>query len=194
VPECQNLRNKLSTFAMKKKQTKPTSSSTTPPEPGSAALDRYDVRILHELQADGRLTNAELAERVGLSAAPCWRRVRRLESEGYILGYHAQIDRQKIGLGVIAFVRIYAERNTGEVTEQLKRALLKLPEVISCHHVSGQGTFEIEVIATSLDAYSLFVREVIINLPHVKDLHTSFSMGEFKNTRALPLGHLRGGA
>ncbi len=157
--------------------------------PGSA-LDRYDVRILHELQADGRLTNVELATRVGLSPAPCWRRVRRLETQGYIRGYHAQIDRQKIGLGVVAFVRLYAERNTGEVTEQLKRALLKLPEVISCHHVSGEGTFEIEVIATSLDAYSVFVREVLINLPHVKDLHTSFSLGEVKNSRVLPLGHL----
>ena len=158
-------------------------------EPGDT-LDRYDVRILQLLQDDGRLTNAELASRVGLSAAPCWRRVRRLEEAGYIQGYHAQIDRKKIGLGVIAFVRIYAERNTGEVTEQLKRALLKLPEVVSCHHVSGEGTFEIEVIATDLEAYSVFVREVLINLPHVKDLHTSFSLGEVKNTRLLPLGHL----
>jgi Lrp/AsnC family transcriptional regulator, leucine-responsive regulatory protein len=181
---------------MKKKQMASTTSYGAPEQAGlvNATLDRYDVRILHELQIDGRLSNADLAERVGLSAAPCWRRVRRLESEGYILGYHAQINRQKIGLGVMAFVRIYAERNTGEVTEQLKRALLQLPEVISCHHVSGEGTFEIEVIATSLDAYSVFVREVLINLPHVKDLHTSFSLGEVKNTRALPLGHLGGAA
>jgi Lrp/AsnC family transcriptional regulator, leucine-responsive regulatory protein len=169
---------------MSKKQT-----DATAPEPGEP-LDRFDVHILQELQADGRLTNAELASRVGLSPAPCWRRVRRLEEAGYIEGYHAQISRKKIGLGVVAFVRIYAERNTGEVTEQLKRALLKLPEVVSCHHVSGEGTFEIEVIATDLEAYSVFVREVLINLPHVKDLHTSFSLGEVKNTRLLPLGHL----
>jgi Lrp/AsnC family transcriptional regulator, leucine-responsive regulatory protein len=161
-------------------------------EPTHDGLDKFDIRILHELQGDGRLTNAELAARVGLSAAPCWRRVRRLEQSGYIRGYHAQIDRQKIGLGVVAFVRLYAERNTGEVTEQLKRALLKLPEVVSCHHVSGEGTFEIEVIATDLEAYSQFVRGVLINLPHVKDMHTSFSLGEVKNTRLLPLGHLGG--
>jgi Lrp/AsnC family transcriptional regulator, leucine-responsive regulatory protein len=139
---------------MSKKQT-----DAAADEPGDA-LDRFDVQILQELQADGRLTNAELASRVGLSPAPCWRRVRRLEETGYIQGYHAQINRQKIGLGVIAFVRIYADRNTGEVTEQLKRALLKLPEVVSCHHVSGEGTFEIEVIATDLEAYSVFIREV----------------------------------
>ena len=76
--------------------------------------------------------------------------------------------------------------------EQLKRALLKLPEVVSCHHVSGEGTFEIEVIATDLEAYSVFVREVLINLPHVKDLHTSFSLGEVKASSTLPLGHLSG--
>ena len=89
-------------------------------------LDKFDIHILHELQADGRLTNAELSNRVGLSPAPCWRRVRRLEQEGYIAGYHAAINRHKVGLGVIAFVRLYADRNTGEVTRELKEQLVKL--------------------------------------------------------------------
>ena len=74
-------------------------------------LDRFDWAILRELQADGRLSNAELAQRVGLSAAPCWRRVRALEAGGFILGYRAVIDRHKIGLGVLAFVRLDADRN-----------------------------------------------------------------------------------
>jgi len=77
-------------------------------------LDKFDRSILDELQADARLTNAELASRVGLSAAPCWRRVRALEQAGYIVGYRAEIDRHKIGLGVLAFVRLDADRNTGE--------------------------------------------------------------------------------
>jgi Lrp/AsnC family transcriptional regulator, leucine-responsive regulatory protein len=160
-----------------------------PELPGS--LDKFDIHILNQLQADGRLTNAELASRVGLSPAPCWRRVRRLETEGYISGYHAAINRHKVGLGVIAFVRIFADRNTGEVTRELKEQLIKLPEVMSCHHISGEGSFEITVMATDLEAYSRFAMQTLINLPHVKDLHTSFSLGEVKASHELPLGHLQ---
>ena len=158
----------------------------------TSGLDKFDIHILHQLQADGRLTNAELASRVGLSNAPCWRRVRRLEESGYIKGYHAEIDRHKVGLGVIAFVRIYADRNSGEVTRELKARLVALPEVMNCHHVSGEGSFEITVMATDLEAYSRFAMDTLINLPHVKDMHTSFSLGEVKASRELPLGHLKG--
>ncbi len=156
-----------------------------------AGLDKFDIHILNQLQADGRLTNAELANRVGLSPAPCWRRVRRLENEGYITSYHAALNRHKLGLGVIAFVRIYADRNTGEVTRALKEQLTQMPEVMSCHHISGEGSFEITVMATDLEAYSRFAMDRLINLPHVKDLHTSFSLGEVKASHALPLGHLK---
>src|SRR3569623_2753589 len=100
-------------------------------------LDSFDIKILHELQADARLTNAELAQRVGLSAAPCWRRVRALEEAGYIKGYHAEIDRHKIGLGVLAFVRLDADRNTGERTREMEEAIRKIPEIVSCHYISG---------------------------------------------------------
>jgi Lrp/AsnC family transcriptional regulator, leucine-responsive regulatory protein len=153
-------------------------------------LDRFDLAILHQLQADGRLTNAELAQRVGLSAAPCWRRVRALEEGGYIKGYRAEIDRHKIGLDVLAFVRLDADRNAGNVTRELEDAIRKLPEVISCHYISGTGTFELQVVSRDLNTFSQFAREVLINLPHVKDLHTSFSLGEVKASSALPLGHI----
>ena len=153
-------------------------------------LDKFDIQILHELQADARLTNAELAQRVGLSAAPCWRRVRALEQAGYIKGYHAEIDRQKIGLGVLAFVRIDAERNTGERTREMEEAIRKIPEIVSCHYISGTGTFELQVVARDLDSFSQFARKVLINLPNVKDLHTSFSLGEVKASSAVPLSHL----
>jgi Lrp/AsnC family transcriptional regulator, leucine-responsive regulatory protein len=176
---------------------KPLQLKTAVPTPSTAevdevlsGLDRYDIRILHELQRDGRLTNAELSERIGLSPAPCWRRVKRLEQEGYISGYHASLNRHKIGLGVIAFVRLYADVNTGAVTRELREALVKLPEVMNVHHISGEGSFEITVLATDLEAYSRFAMETLINLPHVKDLHTSFSLGEVKASRELPLAHL----
>lgn len=153
-------------------------------------LDKFDLAILTQLQADGRLTNAELAQRVGLSAAPCWRRVRALEEGGYIRGYHAEIDRHKIGLGVLAFVRLDAERNSGDVTRELEEAIRKIPEVVSCHYISGAGTFELQVVARDLDSFSHLALKVLINLPNVKDLHTSFSLGEVKSSSAWPLGHL----
>ena len=154
-------------------------------------LDKYDIQILTELQADARLTNAELAQRVGLSAAPCWRRVRALEQAGYILGYHAEIDRHKIGLGVLAFVRLDADRNTGERTREMEEAIRKIPEIVSCHYISGAGTFELQVVSSDLDTFSQFARKVLINLPNVKDLHTSFSLGEVKASSAWPLKHLQ---
>ena len=154
-------------------------------------LDKFDWAILQQLQADGRLTNAELAQRVGLSPAPCWRRVRALEQHGYITGYRAVLDRRKIGLGVLAFVRLDAERNTGDATRVLEEAIRQLPEVISCHYISGAGTFEIEVVAPDLDSFSRFALQRLINLPNVKDLHTSFSLGEVKTAGVLPLNHLK---
>jgi len=150
-------------------------------------LDKFDWLILNELQRDGRLSNAELAERVGLSAAPCWRRVRALEKAGIITGYRAEIDRHKVGLDVLAFVRLDAERNRGDVTRELEEAIRKIPEVISCHYISGTGTFELQVISKDLNTFSAFARDVLINLPNVKDLHTSFSLGEVKASGALPL-------
>ena len=154
-------------------------------------LDRYDIQILNELQADARLTNAELAQRVGLSAAPCWRRVRALEEAGFIKGYRAEIDRHRIGLGVLAFVRLDADRNTGEGTREMEEAIRKIPEIVSCHYISGAGTFELQVVSRDLDTFSQFARKVLINLPNVKDIHTSFSLGEVKASSSWPLGHLK---
>lgn len=157
-----------------------------------AGLDRYDIAILRELQQDARLSNAELAGRIGLSPAPTWRRVKWLEEQGYILGYRAALDRRKIGLGVLAFVRVDAERNNADATRALEDAIRALPEVISCHYISGAGTFELEVLTTDLDAYARWSMDTLFKLPNVKDLHTSFSLGEVKGSGALPLGHLEG--
>ncbi|MFY9513888.1 MAG: Lrp/AsnC family transcriptional regulator [Rubrivivax sp.] len=155
-----------------------------------AGLDRYDIAILGELQQDARLSNTELAARIGLSAAPTWRRVKWLEQQGYITGYRAEIDRRKIGLGVLAFVRVDAERNNAEATRVLEEKIRSLPEVVACHYISGAGTFELHVMATDLDAFSRWSMQTLFTLPNVKDLHTSFSLGEVKAGAALPLSHL----
>lgn len=165
--------------------------SAEAPEAHGSDLDRYDIAILHELQLDARLSNTELAARIGISAAPTWRRVKWLEEQGFIVGYRAEIDRRKIGLGVLAFVRIDADRNTASSTRELEEKIRRIPEVISCHYISGSGTFELQVMATDLDAFSKFCLDTLLNLPHVKDLHTSFSLGEVKSGAALPLAHLR---
>ena len=159
--------------------------SATPP-----TLDRYDVAILAALQRDARQSNADLAAAIGLSAAPTWRRVRRLEDLGVITGYRAEIDRRKIGLGVLAFVRVDTERDNAESTRALEAAIRGLPEVIACHYISGAGTFELQVLVPDLDAYSRWTMETLFKLPNIKDLHTSFSLGEVKAGAALPLGHL----
>jgi Lrp/AsnC family leucine-responsive transcriptional regulator len=154
-------------------------------------LDRYDVAILAALQMDARLSNADLAARIGLSAAPTWRRVKWLEQQGYITGYRAELDRRRMGLGVLAFVRVDAERNAGGAAKVLENAIRRLPEVTACHYISGAGTFELQVMATDLDAFSRFATETLLNLPNVKDIHTSFSLGEVKAGGALPLTHLQ---
>ncbi|TCO98752.1 Lrp/AsnC family transcriptional regulator [Rubrivivax gelatinosus] len=175
---------------------KTTVSGKTTTSEGEAAdgsrqgLDRHDVAILAALQHDARLSNAELATRIGLSPAPTWRRVRRLEQQGYITGYRAEIDRRRVGLGVLAFVRIDAERNNAEATQALELALAALPEVVACHYISGAGTFELHVVATDLDAFSRWTMQTLFKLPNVKDLHTSFSLGEVKAGAVLPLTHL----
>jgi len=155
------------------------------------ALDRYDIAILAALQREARLSNAELASRIGLSAAPTWRRVKWLEQQRYIVGYRAELDRRRVGLGVLAFVRVDAERNNASATRALEEAIRGLPEVVACHYISGAGTFELHVVVTDLDAYSRWARDTLFKLPNVKDIHTSFSLGEVKSGAALPLSHLR---
>lgn len=175
------------------RQTPGASAGPGEAEAPAAGLDRYDIAILGELQREARLSNAELAQRIGLSAAPTWRRVKRLEEQAYITGYRAEIDRRKLGLGVLAFVRLDAVRNNGADTRELEDAIRLLPEVVACHYISGAGTFELQVMATDLDAFSRFSIDTLLNLPNVKDIHTSFSLGEVKASAALPLAHLQAG-
>ena len=110
----------------------------------------------------------------------------------WVLRYVSPVTgkRRNAGLGVLAFVRLDAERSTGELTQAMERAIAQIPEVVSCHYISGTGTFELQVVARDLDSFSQFARDVLLNLPNVKDMHTSFSLGEVKASSALPLTHL----
>lgn len=154
-------------------------------------LDRTDLKILDALQKNARLTNAELAEQVGLSLSPCWRRLKRLEEDGVIEGYRAVLNRKVLGLGVTAFVRIDIERHTPVFERKFEEAIAELPEVISCHVISGEGAFLLVVVCDSLETYSNFALNTLMALPGVKDTQTSFSLKEVKSSSMLPLGQAR---
>lgn len=156
-------------------------------EPSARDLDATDRRILQALQADGRLTVAELAERVSLSPSPCWRRVQLLEKRGFIRGYHARLDRRRLGLGVHGFVALRMENHTARTAADFERQVVALPEVIACQNLSGQFDYQLEVVATDHEAFARIVREEIRSLPGVKDIYTSFTLKEVKSGGALPI-------
>lgn len=150
-------------------------------------LDVLDLKILRTLQAEGRLTNVELADRVGLSPSPCLRRVKRLEVEGIIEGYTARINRAKVGIGVTVFVGVGLERHREEEAERFRKAVLRLPHVVSCHAISGETDFLLEIVVSDLNEYSEFVLKRLRRIPGVKALHSSFALEAMKTGTALPL-------
>ena len=150
-------------------------------------LDRTDLRLLAALQDDARLTVAQLAEKVSLSASPCWRRVKRLEEAGYIEGYHAHLSASRLGHGITAFVSVVMGSHTQDAARAFEAAIQNIPEVVACHNVSGEYDFLLEVVATDLATYGQFARNVLQALPGVRELHSSFSLMSIKATRQLPL-------
>ena len=153
-------------------------------------LDETDIDILKELQTDGRMSNTELAERVGLSPTPCLRRLRRLESEGYIQGYSVNLDRAKVGLELTVFVGVKVSRAHDVEANAFVKAVMRLPEVISCHLVSGEMDFLLQVVVPDLQAYEHFLMGTLLKLPYVHDVRSNFAIRMFKSATALPLDHL----
>ncbi|MFV3314402.1 Lrp/AsnC family transcriptional regulator [Pseudomonas sp. NY15374] len=153
-------------------------------------LDNLDRRILAALQRDGRLTNVQLAEEVGLSPSPCLRRVRLLEEAGIIRGYQAQIDRDGVGLGLTVFVGVKVERHTEASSAAFRQAVSALSEVVSCHLVSGESDFLLQVVVPDLRAYERFLMEALLKVPGVTDIRSNFAITTVKEQTGLPLGHL----
>lgn len=154
-------------------------------------LDATDLKILDALQRNGRLTNAELADQAGLSLSPCWRRLKRLEESGVIEGYQAVLNHRALGLGVTAFVRVDIERHTPAMERRFEDSIADLPEIVSCHVISGEGAFMLIVMAESLESFSNFALNTLMALPGVKDTQTSFSLKEVKKSSHLPIKHLQ---
>lgn len=152
-----------------------------------ANLDVFDLKILEALQSNGRLSNVELADRIGLSPSPCLRRVKRLEAEGIIQGYTARINRDRIGMGVTVFVSVGLDRHQEEEAERFRRAIVRLPQVLSCYAISGEADFLLEIVVADLNQYSEFVLKRLRRIPGVKDLHSSFLLETMKVRTSLPL-------
>jgi Lrp/AsnC family leucine-responsive transcriptional regulator len=154
-------------------------------------LDDIDVRLLAELQQDGRQTVVELAERVGLSATPCARRIHQLEQAGIIRGYAAAIDPARLGLKVRAFVQVKLERHTDDNVAQFRAALEAIDEVVSCYATTGEHDFMLQVLVPDLESLSDIVLKRLLRIPCVRDLQSSLALETMKRSSRLPLGHLR---
>ncbi|WP_343671590.1 Lrp/AsnC family transcriptional regulator [Paraburkholderia heleia] len=150
-------------------------------------IDPTDRKILQIIQDNGRLSNAEIAEKVSLSPSPCWKRLRRLESEGVIRGYQATLDRRLLGFGVVAFVNISLDNHTEKTCRAFEAGVLAMPEVISCHNTTGAHDYLLQIIAEDFDSYSEFVLNRLRTIPGVKEMLSTLSMRELKSSLKLPI-------
>ena len=151
------------------------------------ALDRTDLLLLAELQRAGRQTNAELAERVHLSASACLRRVQRLEREGVIAGYRAEVDPDRLGLGLQAFVRVQLARHDADAIAAFARHVNDWPEVVACHALTGEMDYLVQVSVGDLEHFSRFLLDKLLAQAGVADVNSSFVLRTVKAFRGLPL-------
>ncbi|NQZ31052.1 MAG: Lrp/AsnC family transcriptional regulator [Oceanospirillaceae bacterium] len=149
-------------------------------------MDKTDKHILELLQKDGRLTTAEIAERVNLSPSPCARRIKRLEQEKIIVGYQAKVSRQSVDLGMTVFVHVNLNSHQERDLEHFEQIISTVPQVINGHVVSGQHDYLLEVVCSDLIAYESFMRQLRI-IPMVKDINSNFAIRTFKEQTALPI-------
>lgn len=156
-------------------------------QPRAAQLDAFDRRILAVLLENARATNVEIADKVGLSEAPCLRRIRRMEAEGVIRGYTARLDPEAIGIGFIAYVTLVLDYLTASTAEQFVQRMREIPEIVSCYIVSGGYDAILHVAAADSGAYSDIVFDKLRRIPGVKDVRSSFVMRTIKESVGLPL-------
>src|SRR5712671_8017678 len=152
-------------------------------------LDTIDRRIISTLQENGRLSNVELADRVGLSPSPCLRRVRRLEHQGYIQAYRAVLQRRLVGLGLTVFIGVKIEGHANDQAEAFQEAVIAMPETVSCHLIAGDIDYLVEVVVPDLDHYQRYLVEKLLNLPIVREVRSYIAIQTLKAGAPLPLHH-----
>ena len=152
-------------------------------------LDRYDRRILEVLQEEGRISNQELADRIGLSPSPCLRRVKALEEGGVLTAYRALVDSRKLGLTLTALIYISMDRHTPDRFANFDAKVTKLPEVLECLLVTGQDAdYQLKVIVRDMDAYQELLLNKITRIQGVTGVHSSFVLRKVVDKTALPVG------
>ncbi len=149
-------------------------------------IDATDQRILAELQQDGRLSNVDLAERIGLSASPCLRRVRLLEAAKIIRGYYAAVDQVKVGLPVSVFVSVKLEKQREEVMKRFEAAIRRCPEVLECYLMTGSRDYLLRVVAKDLMDYERFLKSTLTRIDGVASIESSFALAQVKQSTMLP--------
>ena len=153
-------------------------------------LDAIDLRILDELQADGRLSNVALAKAVGLSPTPCAERVRALESAGIIRGYATDLDASQLDLGLTVFVEVAIDRTSQDAFDAFRDAVLAIPQVQECHMVAGGFDYLLKVRVRDMAAYRSFLSDALADVPGIRSTHTYPVMENVKESRVLDLSHL----
>lgn len=151
-------------------------------------LDRYDWHILQILQEDGRISNQELADRIGLSASPCLRRVKALEENSFITGYRALVDAKKLGFSLMALIHIAMDQHTPERFAAFEAQVQAIPNVLECLLITGQkADYQLKVIVKDLDAYQDLLLNRITRIPGISGVHTSFVLRHVINKTAMPV-------
>jgi DNA-binding Lrp family transcriptional regulator len=150
-------------------------------------IDDTDRRILNVLQKQGRISNADLAERVNLSASACHRRVQRLEDEGWIKDYVALLDPRKVNVPATIFVEITLSAQADEVLEAFEKAVARIPDVLECHLMAGTADYILKVVAENTDDFARIHRQYLTRLPGVAQMQSSFALRTVFKTTALPL-------
>ena len=154
----------------------------------SEALDPVDSRILDLIQQDAGLSVAEIAERVGLSSSPCWRRIKRLEDDGILQRRVAILDREKLGLGFEVYCTVKLSLPTKENLDRFEKAVTSWPEVVQCATVTGAADYELRIVTRDMHAFDTFLRDRILSLGLVSNIESRIVIRSVKNTTAVPLG------
>lgn len=153
----------------------------------NSKLDAYDVKILDALQTDAELSVAALAETIGLSHTPCWRRVKALKEAGFIQHSVYLLDPQKLGIGVSVFVEISMERHDPKSLEAFEQAVQGLPNILECYSISGDRDYIVRVSVESIEMYEGFLKSKLLSLPNIASVNSRFTMKKVKYTTAVPL-------
>lgn len=151
------------------------------------ALDTLDLQILNILQSEGRITNSELASRIGLTPGPALTRVNKLETAGFIKRYVAVVDRDALGLPVTAFVAVIMREHGRAASDSFQQAVDSIPEVLECHHIAGEEDYLLKVVAASPADFERFVLEVLSEIPAVQRVKTTFVLSTTKNETSIPV-------